>query len=130
MTYSPLLLLNNVNWPCLVVLGFAEQIGIIYLLLSVLLHFVVNIIEFNTCFFKHFFRFGTIVIFSLTHHSFNTTIYYEHGTCSAGCHPAIQACAVKGDPSSGCLCNGILLCMNSPDTVLGYRSVFMYYFFK
>ena len=85
----------------------------IYLLILVFLYLVVKELQFDACLTKHFFAFGTLVIFTFAYHSFYTAIYYKHCTSAARSHSAIQGSAFQRYSSSCCLADGILFGMNS-----------------
>ena len=63
------------------------------------------------------------MVLAFAYHTFDAAVDDEHGTSAAGGHAAVQGGAVEGYATSCGLANGVLLGMDSTDTMGGDTSV-------
>lgn len=102
------------------------KLGFCYmLLLLILLDLIMNKLQRNPCLAEHFLRFGSIMVFSFTDHSYDPAIDDEHGTGAAWSHPAIKGCFFQRDAEPGSLADCILFGMNGSYAMLRNTTIFM-----
>lgn len=59
-------------------------------MLFILLHFLMEVLQFDARGLKHGLAFGAGVIFPLAHHALDAAVDDEHGADAAGCHAAVE----------------------------------------
>ena len=99
----------------------------LFLLPLVLLHLVHQVDNLHPGLGKHGQGVGTVVVFSLAHYPLYAAVDDEHGTGAAGGHAAVEGCPLDGDAILGGLADGVLLGMDSADTVLGDGAILVYH---
>ena len=68
---------------------------------------------------------GGVVVAAFGDYAFDAAVDDEHGAGAAGGHAAVEGGAVDGDAASCGLADGVLLCVDGADAVLGDGVVFV-----